>query len=473
MGALSFLGTTILGAPGGGSGGFGGGGGGGGGGFGGGGGGGFGGGGGGYGGGGYGGGGGVEVWLLLIAIIAFIVISMAASYVRNLRIFSSEGVAAPTGWGRVRPISRQRLRERAREVELAAEEALTDDPAFAPEAVKEGAAQLHRDIVAAWNAGDRDTLGTLIGPDLLVEWSRRLDDFDRKGWRNTTEVMAEPEVDYVGLVNRSEDGEDRVTVRIEVPLRDVVLDRNGAMVTRNDDANADGLVTLAEFWTLGKRPGEDGTPRWTLVSIEQDAEGAHHLDAPIVASPWSDDRLRDMAVTEQAVASAVADDEVRGIADLDFDGDARTAALDMANIDGRFAPDVLEAAARRALAGWAEAVDGDDAALEAIATPEAVRALLHPGDPSGRTRLVVRGPKLRALRIVALDAATDPPTMTVEAEVAGRRYVENRDTTTVVEGSKEREVVFTERWTMALSGHDDTPWRVADADASVIRPSLR
>ncbi|MDQ3947281.1 MAG: TIM44-like domain-containing protein [Actinomycetota bacterium] len=390
-----------------------------------------------------------------------------------MRLFSSEGLAAPTGWGQFRPVSRKRLEERAREVELAAEEALTDDPAFAPEVVKEGAAQLHRDIVAAWNSGDRDALGKLIGPDLLVEWARRLDDFDRMGWRNTTEVLGEPQVDYVGLVNRSEEDEDRCTVRIEVPLRDVVLDRNGAMVTRNDDANADGLVTLAEFWTLGKRPAEDGTARWTLVSIEQDAEGAHHLDAPIVASPWSDDRLRDMAVTEQAVASAVADDQVRGIADLDFDGDARTAALDMANIDGRFAPDVLEAAARRALGGWAEAVDGDDAALEAIATPDAVQALLHPGDPSRRSRLVVRGPKLRALRIVALDAATDPPTMTVEAEVAGRRYVEDRDTTTVVEGSKGREVVFTERWTMGLSGHDDTPWRIVDANASVIRPSLR
>jgi predicted lipid-binding transport protein (Tim44 family) len=463
----------ILGAPGGGSGGFGGGGGGGGGGFGGGGGG-IGGGGGGYGGGGYGGGvGGIEAWLLIIAIVGFIVISMAVSAVRNMALASRTGTARPTGWRVVRPVSRKRLQERAAEVELAAEEALTDDPAFAPEMVKEGAAQLHRDIVAAWNEGDRDGLGKLIGPDLLVEWARRLDDFDRRGWRNITEVRGEPQVDYVGLVNRSDDGEDRCTVRIEVPLRDVVLDRNGAVVTRNDDANADGLVTLAEFWTLGKRPTDDGTARWTLVSIEQDAEGAYQLDAPIIASPWGDDRLRDEAVTEQALASAVADDQVREIADLDFDGDARTAALDMANIDGRFAPDVLEAAARRALAGWAEAVDGDDTALEAIATPEAFQALLYPGDPSRRTRLVVRGPKLRALRIVSLDAAADPPTMTVEADVAGRRYVEDRDTTTVFEGSKDREVVFTERWTMALSGHDDTPWRIVDADASVIRPFTR
>jgi predicted lipid-binding transport protein (Tim44 family) len=397
-----------------------------------------------------------DVMFLLVIVVVGLMIMMAFNAWRN----TVKGTGA-SGWRRATPATLQQRRQRAQQVELAAEEALTDDPAFAPDAVKGGAAELHKDIVAAWNAGDRDKLGALIGPDLLVEWARRLDEYDRFGWHNITEVRGEPAVEYVGLVNRTEDGEDRVTVRIEVPLRDVVLDRAGNVVTRNDDANADGLVTLAEYWTLGKRNG-----RWTLVSIEQDAEGSHNLDAPIIASPWSDDRLRDEAVTERGVAAAVADDKIREVADLDFEGSARTAALDLANMDGRFAPDVLEAAARRALAGWAEAVDGDDTTLEGIATPEAVLAMLHPGDPSAQTRLVVRGPKLRALRIVDLDAGADPPAMFVEAEVAGRRYIEDRDTTIVVSGRNDAEVVFTERWRMALSDDPDTPWRIVETDAS-------
>lgn len=465
---------TILAAPGGGSGGFGGGGGGGGGGSGGG----FpgGGSGGGFpGGGGFGGGSGSgDAWFLLILIVGFLAFSLLGSYVRNARISSREGLPRPTGWGRIKPISKKRLRERARQVELAAEEALVDDPAFAPETVKRDAAELHRDIVAAWNAADRATLGALIGPDLLVEWDRRLNDFERKGWRNISEVLGEPEIDYVGLVNRTNDGEDRVTVRIEVPLHDVVYDRHNRVVHRNDDADADGLVTQAEFWTLGKRPADNGDQhRWTLVSIEQDAEGAHHLDAPIVASPWTDDRLRDEAVVERAASTTVAGDELAGIADLDFDGDARIAALDLASLDGRFAPDVLEASARRALAAWSEAVDGDDAALDAIATPDAARALLHPGDPSGRTRLVVRGPKLQRLRIVALDPTAEPPAMIVEAEITGRRYVENRDTTTLVWGSKNEEAVFFERWRMALSNDEDTPWVIAGPEPFGARPARR
>ena len=187
---------------------------------------------------------------------------------------------------------------------------------------------------------------------------------------------------------------------------------------------------------------------------------------PIVAEPWSDDRLHDEAVTERGEAAAIPIEKVREVGAVDFEGSARTAALDLAGIDGRFAPDVLEAAARRALAGWAEAVDGDDAALEAVATPDAVRELLHPGDRSGRTRLVVRAPKLRRLRIVAVNGSADPPTMTVEAEVAGCRYVEDRNTTTVVSGSKDHEAVFVERWSMELSDGAGSPWRIARTDAA-------
>ena len=54
--------------------------------------------------------------------------------------------------------------------------------------------------------------------------------------------------------------------------------------------------------------------------------------------------------------------------------------------------------------------------------------------------------------------------MTVEAKLTGRRYRENRDTTTVVAGSKEKEITFTESWTMTLDGNDQTPWRLVGAN---------
>ena len=49
--------------------------------------------------------------------------------------------------------------------------------------------------------------------------------------------------------------------------------------------------------------------------------------------------------------------------------------------------------------------------------------------------------------------------------MSGRRYREDRDTVALVEGSKDREVTFKERWTMTLDGDAKTPWRIAGAGA--------
>jgi predicted lipid-binding transport protein (Tim44 family) len=429
---LSLFAAIVYAGPGGGTSGFGGGGGGGGGGF----------SGGGSSGGGSGGeGGGVAFLIFVGAFLAFALFSIVTTAIGVRRM-------------------RKRRAARERAVELASAEAADDDAAFAADEVRGEAAALLSLIVRAWTDRDRDALRRMLGPDLMVEWERRLDDFDRKGWHNVCEILEGPNVQYLGLVNRADDADDRVTVRVESRQRDVVIDRAGATITRT---NQPEIVTVAEYWTLGKRDG-----RWVLLSIEQDAEGAHHLDAEIVASPWGDEgRLRDEAVTELAGAEALPAEQIAEVADLDFDGSARAAALDLAMVDGRFAPDVLEAAARRAVAAWADAVDGGDAALERAATPGAVRELLYAGDASERTRLVVRGPKLRALRITALHADAVPPAMTVEADVSGRRYREDRDTVALVEGSKEREVTFTERWTMTLDGDETTPWRIAEAGAAL------
>jgi len=358
-------------------------------------------------------------------------------------------------------------RKREEQVEMAAVEASMEDAAFEPEAVKAAAVALHKSIVEAWTARDRATLATLVGTDLMVEWARRLDDFDRKGWHNITERLADPTVEYLGLVNREGATDDRVTIRIEAPVRDYTLDASGEHLLRTDDT--DETTTLPEYWTLGRH--DDG--RWFLVSIEQDAEGAHVLSDDIVARPDADTaRLHDEAVAEVAVVGAVPDEQVRDITPVSFDGDARTAALDMANIDGRFDPDVLEASARRAVAAWAEAVDGDDVSLSLVASREAIDELLYAGDESKSTRLVVRGPVLKSVRIVRIDTQGTRPTMTVEAEVTGRRYRENRDTTTVVEGSKDKERTFTEHWTMALDGNDKTPWRLVGSSTAFVRQGV-
>jgi predicted lipid-binding transport protein (Tim44 family) len=418
------LAAPVLGAAGGGSGGYGGGGGGGG--------------GGGYSGGGGGGSGSGSLSGLEVLVIVVVVII----------VFFGSSVGAI--------FARRKLRARAARVDTAAAEAAEEDPDFAAALVRREAANLFRTIQDLWTKRDRGGLSGLVGADLAKEWVRRLDDFDRKGWHNVVRVDSDPTVHYVGMVNREDDQDDRVVVRIEATLTDYVEVKGGGTLLA--DGASSQTRTLDEYWTLGKR-GE----RWVLLSIEQPEEGKHQLDEELVTTPWADvKRLRDEALVEGAVADKVTPGfEVSDVADLDFDGDARAAALDLSLADGRFAPDVLETAARRAVAGWAEAIDGDDSALSAVASPAAVGALLHPGDPSGRTRLVVRGPHIKRVRIAALDAAAKPPTMTIDVEVTGTRYVQNRDTADVVAGSDSIATDFTERWTMALDGPDEQPWRIA------------
>jgi hypothetical protein len=127
---------------------------------------------------------------------------------------------------------------------------------------------------------------------------------------------------------------------------------------------------------------------------------------------------------------------------------------------------------RAAVAGWTEAVDGEDAALLAVADSAAAHDLLYPGGRKTETRrLVVRGPRVQALRIVGLDAAAEPPTMTVEVDVRGRRYVQDRDTAAILSGDATREHSFTERWVMSLNGDDKHPWRITDATAPPVASS--
>ena len=353
----------------------------------------------------------------------------------------------------------RRRRKRAERVELASAEAAADDAAFAAEHVRERATELFLEIQKAWDNRDRDRLGQLVGDDLMVEWGRRLDDFDRKGWHNRVKVNNAPVIEYVGLVNRSDDSDDRVTVRVEASLKTWVQTKDGGRMMQKGASSED--TTLAEYWTLEKRADD----RWCLLSIEQDAEGAHHLESDIVASPWGDDeRLRQEAVAERAATEAAPAGVSPGeLVDLDFEGPVRAQAMDLALADGRFDVDLIEASVRRAVSAWAEAIDGDDAALEAAARPEAVRMLL--GDGGGRTRVVMRGPRVEQVTISALDAEAAPPTLTVDLRVRAVRYVENRDTVALVSGSKDSQTTFTERWTLALDQTGEWPWRIAAADS--------
>jgi predicted lipid-binding transport protein (Tim44 family) len=414
---------------GGGSSGFGGGGGGGGGGFGG-------------GGGGYSGGGGSGSPVVVALVFGGLLIFLVYLAIHSIRY-------------------RRKVRERVKDVRRASAEAAEDDAYFAASDLEASASDLFVACQEAWDARDLERLSALVGEDLMIEWKRRLDDFAAKGWHNRVSVRRPPRIQYVGLVNREDDTEDRAVVRVTAALRAYVETRDGRRMLRSGAKSED--VGLCEYWTLARSGSADA---WKVVSIESQAEGDHQLDEEIVASPWADSRLADESLTELAAEGGLPEGfTTADLATVSFDGTAREHALDLSLADARFAPDVLEAAARRAVAAWAEAVDGSDEPLEAVATPEAVSELLYGGDASHKTRVVVRGPRVRAIKILAVDVEHQPATMTIEVELGGRRYVEDRDTAAVLGGSKDSASSFSEGWTLSLTGPDAVPWQIRDSGA--------
>lgn len=430
--------SFILAAAGGGSAGFGGGGGGGGGGF--------------HGGGGYHGGygggaavGGTGILVIVLLIVAAVIVAAIVGAIGRAKL-------------------RARRAARVKQVTLASAEAAEDDAYFEAGAVQEQATVLFLKVQQAWDAQDLDALTALAGRDLLVEWRRRLADFDSKGWHNRVVVRSGPDVEYVGLVNREDDTEDRVVVRLEAAMDDWCVTRSGGEVFHNGATSA--ATTLREYWTLARSSAADDA-HWIVLSIEQDAEGLHNLDADIVASPWADTKRIGADATFEVAA---ADGGTEGFTTADlvdpgFAEDARAAALDLSLADPRFGPDVISACVTRAVEAWLEAVDGPDAALEALATPEAIRALLHPGDSAQNpnTRLVARGVTVESIDVQALAPRPEPAQLTVTLAARGRRYVEDRDTTALLAGSKDDERRFVDTWTLALTGDSAMPWRVVGA----------
>ena len=295
-----------------------------------------------------------------------------------------------------------------------------------------------------------------MAPRLLDEWERRLDEFDRNGWRNHVQPTEPAQISLVGLKNRNSDDAEAV-VKIEAKMKDYVIDRQGNHLKRTGHFSE--TARLREFWTLQRRDDH-----WILESVEQGSEGAHQLDDQIVQTAWSDNQqLHDEALVEQANSDALAaDKDIAEYGSFGLSTDAQAQANDLSLVDGRFAPDILAVAARRAVVAWSRAVDGSDEQLHTLATPRAVSDLLNPDGPN--SRIVVRGVRVESITVAALDPHSTPPTMTIDVKITGRRYLQDRNTAAILAGSDTKPTTFTERWTMALSyTNQSNPWHITAA----------
>lgn len=171
--------------------------------------------------------------------------------------------------GAVAALHRARRRGRVRQVERAALDAAEDHDALSPESVRTAAESLFRLVHLAWEARDAERLAKLLGPELLAERRQRLAALPASGPRERQEVVGDVRVEYVGFSVPEPGNGPRAVVLIEATLRADSEHHRG----RRSDGDP---RRLCQYWTLGRRDG-----LWTVLDIEERAEGKHHLAEPI------------------------------------------------------------------------------------------------------------------------------------------------------------------------------------------------
>ena len=171
---------------------------------------------------------------------------------------------------------RRRRAARVREAELAAIEAAGVDDDLAPARIRTAAEALVRLVYLAWDARDSKRLATLLGPGLLREWERALDDNDAAGEHHRAHVLGDVQIDLVGLL-KDATGATLTIVLVEVELS-VSVSVSGLYGRRHaHDSDASHVRRLCQYWTLTQ------SDPVTVQAIEEQAIGDHHLSEPIVA----------------------------------------------------------------------------------------------------------------------------------------------------------------------------------------------
>jgi hypothetical protein len=336
------------------------------------------------------------------------------------------------------------LREHARayRAHYAAIEAAEDDPNFSPEAIKHFVTEIVALADALWRKGECGALEGSPDERLVRAWAR-----SRKSWLGSgLKVVGRPSIDLLRVVNRADEEEDRVVVRVFIHIH-CRHPRLGFVATR--------YVHLDERWTLGRRGGH-----WVLLSIGGDPLAGPVLTAPLIPNPSFDtERLREESFAELASAQRVGDDVALG----DFvsaDEPPALALFDLSLLDGRFESALIATELAHLLEAWEEAVTGSEAPLAELASAQARRTLLRPRQG---VRLIMRDAVLKSWQPTRLEMTRKPPAIEVALDVGAVRYVVT-DSGSHLAGEETDPRPMGLTWILELSGSSQTPWRLASSN---------
>jgi predicted lipid-binding transport protein (Tim44 family) len=328
-------------------------------------------------------------------------------------------------------------RQRAAQVEARVETLADTDASFDLNALKQRAVWLYVTAQAAWTNRDHATLQRIMSPVLYGKWAEDLRDYQSRGEVNVVEIVSGPVVELVDVANRAGELNDTVTFRITATLNDYVRRANGSRAVRKD-----GSTRPVEYWTLRKNQAGE----WIAASVEQAAEGAHHLTDAIETDGWDQ-----KAVAREAVLEVAGRSSVEGVSDIlsltgvSWSTDADAAAGDLSVLDGRFDKSVLEVAVEQFLEQWAM----NDGSLDF--TP--VRTV---------NRTVMREAAIASIEVRSL-VSRDPIVFRVAVGAQGVYYEVDRRTEEVLRGDARKRRPVTFSFDLRLEGPSAKGWTVVAA----------
>jgi hypothetical protein len=336
-----------------------------------------------------------------------------------------------------RELASWRGRRRVERAQGAALEAAEQDPAFEPTHVRTAVRRMLRAAEREWR-----TPGAMPPrPDqqVIQRWAR-----EKRAWLGRgLRVEGEPRIDLVHLVNREDDAEDRVVVRVRMQLHH---ERVAAPLDPH-------TVHVDELWTLGRFRAS-----WRLLSTDGDPRTGPALGASLIPTPWADEaRLSEESLRELSQSAGVAQPPPGELVAARPSVSATLA--DLALVDGRFAPELLGLEIGRIFEAWGDATTGPGRPLHLVASDAAADALLHPRGQA--SRLVLADARLTTWRVDALSADATPPRVGVSVTASAIRYLVDTESGEHLTGSTTVPHTIELDWTLELADDAHTTWRLA------------
>lgn len=343
--------------------------------------------------------------------------------------------AARAGMRRVR--GERRAHKRSAQAGWAALEAALEAQIFSPDSVRRAVARVLELAQDVWDGRDPQDA---TGPDrqLIAVWAAA------HGAGTGTRMVGEPRVDLLRVVNRREEAEDRVELRV----------RGEIHLGHHDGPLAPRSVHFDEHWTM-QHHGD----AWQLTYYDDDPFADDVLERPQITGRWDDQqRLQEHSLAELANQDRhAASRGEQSLADL-TDTPYRQ-LLDLSVIDGRFMPELIHAIVTHLIEAWEESAVDDDRPLAAITTKAARGTLLRPG-PQARSHLALRDAQLLDWKVATVSATSIDTHVDVNLRLSAIRVLYDRETGAHVAGSLDIRHEISLRWRLEPTDSIDVPWRL-------------